>query len=168
VRSRSIAAVILLVVAVAGCSSKPIASRGAGQTPIDETIAPQITAPSGVELLISPEHVTSGAVRVRTRLTGSARAWTAAHVWLDRETSRGWETVWLLDADGHSLSVDEFRRGGTPLNTLGIRVPGTLSLTLSPPPPRGRYRLRLGAFAGAPQSETGSAPAWATGTIEIG
>lgn len=166
-RSRSIAAGLLLVVAAAGCSSKPVTR--AGHTPvIDETIAPQVVAPSGVEILISPERASSGTIRVRTRLTDVARAWTASHVWLDRETPTGWETVWLLDTDAHSASVDEFRRGGVPLSALGVRVPGTLQLILSPAPPPGRYRVRVGVYSGAPETEHDAVPMWATGRLDVG
>jgi hypothetical protein len=156
-----------LVVLAAGCSSKPAAPAHNSSAPVDETVAPQVIPRSGVSLTISPVRVSSGAVRVQTALSGVARAWTAAHAWLDVETSHGWETKWLLDTDAHSISLADFRKGGTPLNALGIKVPATLQLTLSPAPPSGRYRLRLAVFSAAPESQAGAVPAWALGTIEI-
>jgi hypothetical protein len=89
-------------------------------------------------------------------------------VWLDRQTASGWETEWLLDVDGHSVSIDDYRRGAAPLTTVGIRVPGELRLTLSPAPPPGSYRVRVGVLSGPPESEGGETPGWATGTVEIG
>lgn len=74
----------------------------------------------------------------------------------------------MLDTDAHSVAIEDFRRGAVPLNTLGVRVPGSLALTLSPAPPTGRYRVRVGVFAGRPESEGGSPQTWAIGTIEVG
>jgi hypothetical protein len=165
---RAVASALLLLVAGAACSRGAVAAKGSSVLD-SETIAPQSVDASPVDLVIDPPRVKAGETfKVRTVPrpgTDTAVTATAAHVWLDRLIDNQWQTAWLLDYSGTSVSIESYRAGGYGLDTLGV-APGVLTFKLRPAPPAGAYRLRLAVSSGNSPSE--NAPrAWATADIQI-
>jgi len=164
--ARRVATCLALAVAAVSCTATPPPAAPVANVRPDETVAPQQVGSSPVQVAVSPVRLRSGTLHVTTSARATGAWLTANHAWLDRETGGQWVTAWLL-ARGVSVSLEGYARGGVALTSDAVPVPSTLTFVLDPAPPAGRYRLRLEAGGGAPLSEGGSPPSWATATVEV-